>query len=161
MLRQRGEKVERGFARLLVTGGLRPVHVRGQEEIQKRLLVQATVFNLGLLMRKRCGIGTPRGLVATQAALARHAGSAILRLFAALRAFLARSSACQAAGPVLGPIFHRLLDVGYAWGHPEHFIPGVPVTATWSTRLKREHSRSGWPGIQPLNLPDCRSYSWT
>ena len=35
LLRQRGEKVERGFAHLLLTGGLRRVHVRRQEEIRK------------------------------------------------------------------------------------------------------------------------------
>ena len=36
LLRQRGEKLERTFAHLLVSGGLRRVHVRGQEEILKR-----------------------------------------------------------------------------------------------------------------------------
>ncbi len=59
LLRQRGEKVERGFAHLLVTGGLRRVHIRGQEEIRKRMLIHAAAFNLGLLMRKRFGVGTP------------------------------------------------------------------------------------------------------
>ena len=46
LLRQRGEKVERGFAHMLVTGGLRRVHVRGQEEIRKRLLIQAAAFRV-------------------------------------------------------------------------------------------------------------------
>ena len=45
-----------------MTGGLRRVHVRGREEIRKRILIQAAAFNLGLLMRKRYGFGTPRGL---------------------------------------------------------------------------------------------------
>ena len=69
---------------MLVTGGLRRVHVRGQEEIRKRLLIQAAAFNLGLLMRQRYGIGTPRGLqglAAARAVLSRHAGSAISRFF--------------------------------------------------------------------------------
>ena len=35
LLRKRGEVVERTFAHLLDTGGLRRVHVRGQEEIRK------------------------------------------------------------------------------------------------------------------------------
>ena len=73
LLRQRGEKLERGFAHMLVTGGLRRVHVRGQEEIRKRVLIHAAAFNLGLLMRKRFGVGTPRGLqglAAAHAALA-------------------------------------------------------------------------------------------
>ena len=69
---------------MLVTGRLRRVHVRGQEEIRKRLPVQAAAFNLGLMMRKRHGVGTPRnlqGLAAARAALSRHAGTAILRFF--------------------------------------------------------------------------------
>ena len=81
LLRQRGEKVERGFAHMLLTGGLRRVHVRGQEEIRKRILIQAAAFNLGLLMRKRFGFGTPRGLqglAAAQAALACHISTAVL-----------------------------------------------------------------------------------
>ena len=80
LLRQRGEKLERGFAHMLLTGGLRRMHVRGQEEIRKRLLVQASAFNLGLLMRKRFGFGTPRGLhglAAAQAALACHVSTAV------------------------------------------------------------------------------------
>ena len=70
LLRQRGEKLERTFAHLLVTGGLRRVHVRGQEELRKRILVHTAAFNLGLLMRKRCGFGTPRGLQGLAAAAA-------------------------------------------------------------------------------------------
>lgn len=58
----RGEKLERSFAHLLETGGLRRVHVRGHEDIRKRLLIHAAAFNLGLLIRRRCGVGTPRGL---------------------------------------------------------------------------------------------------
>ena len=68
LLRRRGEKVERAFAHMLETGGLRRVHVRGQEEIRKRILIQAAAFNLGLLMRKRFGVGTPRGLQGLAAA---------------------------------------------------------------------------------------------
>ena len=97
LLRQRGEKVERGFAHLLLTGGLRRVHVRGQEEIRKRMLIQAAAFNLGLLMRKRYGIGTPRGLqglAAAQAALACHVSTAVLHM---IRLF------CRQFG-LLGPI---------------------------------------------------------
>ena len=78
--RRRGEKLERAFAHMLVTGGLRRVHVRGREEIRKRMLVQAAAFNLGLPMRERFGFGTPRGprgLAAAQAALACHAGTAV------------------------------------------------------------------------------------
>ena len=68
LLRRRGEKLERTFAHLLVSGGLRRVHVRGQKEIRKRLLVHAAAFNLGLMMRARFGFGTPRGLQGLAAA---------------------------------------------------------------------------------------------
>ena len=68
LLRQRGEKLERGFAHLLRSGGLRRCHVRGQEEIRKRMLLQAAAFNLGLLMSRRFGFGTPRALQGLAAA---------------------------------------------------------------------------------------------
>ena len=50
LLRERGERLERTFAHLLVSGGMRRVHVRGQEEIRKRMLVHTAAFNLGLLI---------------------------------------------------------------------------------------------------------------
>src|SRR5262249_1646757 len=62
LLRKRGELLERPSAHLYETGGLRRVHVRGQENVLKRLLVHAGAFNLGLLMRTLFGIGTPRRL---------------------------------------------------------------------------------------------------
>ena len=88
LLRQRGEKLERGFAHMLRTGGLRRVHVHGQEEIRKRVLLQAAAFNLGLLMRKRFGVGTPRalqGLAAVQAALATQVTTHVSRFFRRIR----------------------------------------------------------------------------
>jgi len=62
LLRRRGEYVERTFAHLYDTGGLRRTHLRGHQNILKRLLVHAGAFNLGLLMRQAFGRGTPRGL---------------------------------------------------------------------------------------------------
>src|SRR2546426_4572745 len=62
LLRCRGQYVERSFAHLYDTGGLRRTHLRGHHNILKRLLVHAGAFNLGLLMRKAFGRGTPRGL---------------------------------------------------------------------------------------------------
>jgi len=41
---------------------MRRVHVRGHENVLKRLLIQVSGFNLGLLMRQQLGVGTPRGL---------------------------------------------------------------------------------------------------
>jgi len=61
-MRRRGEYVEPSFAHMYDTGGLRRTHLRGHQNILKRLLVHAGAFNLGLLMRKAFGRGTPRGL---------------------------------------------------------------------------------------------------
>ena len=62
LLRQRGERPERPHAHLYETGRLRRLHLRGHANIRKRLLVQACGLNLGLLMRRLTGVGTPRGL---------------------------------------------------------------------------------------------------
>jgi hypothetical protein len=62
LLRRRGELLERPCAHLYETGGLRRAHVRGHENVLKRLLVHAGAFNLGLWMRTLFGIGTPRSL---------------------------------------------------------------------------------------------------
>ena len=56
-------------AHLYETGGLRPTHVRGHANILKRLLIQTSAFNLGLLMRTLIGVGTPRGLQGRLAAV--------------------------------------------------------------------------------------------
>jgi transposase len=60
--RMRGERLERPFAHLYETGGMRRVHLRGHTNILKRLLIHAAGFNLGLVMRTVIGVGTPRGL---------------------------------------------------------------------------------------------------
>ena len=82
LMRQRGERIERSFAHLYDTGGMRRTHLRGHENILKRLLIHAGGFNLGLLIRSILGVGTPRGLqgrlaavlavVSTLIAVARH-----------------------------------------------------------------------------------------
>jgi transposase len=62
LLRLRGERLERPFAHLYETGGMRRVHLRGHTNILKRLLIHTGGCNLGLLMRQLTGVGTPRGL---------------------------------------------------------------------------------------------------
>lgn len=62
LLRRRGEYLERSFAHVYDTGGMRRTHLRGHRNILKRLLVHASAFNLGILMRQVFGHGTPRGL---------------------------------------------------------------------------------------------------
>jgi hypothetical protein len=60
MIRQRAAIVERVFAHLLETGGLRRIHLRGRENIEKRYLVHVLAYNLSVLMRTITGFGSPR-----------------------------------------------------------------------------------------------------
>ena len=68
-MRQRGERIERSFAHLYDTGGMRRTHLRGHTNILKRILIHASGFNLGLVMRHLIGRGTPRGLQGRLAAV--------------------------------------------------------------------------------------------
>jgi transposase len=61
LLRQRGELLERSFAHAYETGGMRRLHLRGRENILKRVLIHLGGFNLSLVMRGLLGKGTPRG----------------------------------------------------------------------------------------------------
>jgi transposase len=60
--RWRAERNERSFAHELETGGMRRLHLRHHDNILKRLLIHAGARNLGLVMRRIFGVGTPRGL---------------------------------------------------------------------------------------------------
>jgi transposase len=62
LLRLRGELIERPFAHLLETGAMRRTHLRGHDNILKRLIVHTAGFNLGLVMRAHLGVGKPRRL---------------------------------------------------------------------------------------------------
>jgi transposase len=62
LLRQGAERVERPCAHLYETGRMRRLHLRGNDNILKRLLIHVGGFNLGLLMRQLFGTGTPRSL---------------------------------------------------------------------------------------------------
>lgn len=62
--RKRRERVERSFAHMCDTGGARRSWLGGIEKVQKRYLIAAVARNLGLVLRKLFGIGTPRGLQA-------------------------------------------------------------------------------------------------
>ena len=73
--RLRSELVERSFAHVCDTGGARRSWLCGIEKVQKRYLIAAVARNLGLVMRKLFGIGTPRGLQA-------EGGLVVLVLFA-------------------------------------------------------------------------------
>ena len=69
LMRKRGECVERTFELVYDRGGMRRTHLRGHGNILKRLLIHICGFNLGLLMRKLFGVGTPRSLQGRSTAL--------------------------------------------------------------------------------------------
>jgi transposase len=89
LMRQRGERIERSFAHLYDTGGMRRTHLRGHTNILKRVLIHASGFNLGLAMRHLIGIGTPRGLQGRVAAVI----ATLLVLIRAIRHRIAATSA--------------------------------------------------------------------
>lgn len=67
--RKRSELVERSFAHVCQTGGMRRSWIRGLVEVGKRYLMAAAAFNLGTILRKLFGMIKPRGLVGRLAAL--------------------------------------------------------------------------------------------
>jgi transposase len=60
--RKRSELLERSFAHVCETGGGRRCWLRGLVKVTKRYLLQVAARNLGLILRKLFGIGTPRSL---------------------------------------------------------------------------------------------------
>ena len=110
----------------------------GSEEVRKRMLVQAAAFNLGLLMRRRCGFGTPRalqGLARARAALAAQtadAASAFLRRSGDLFRLLTAISAVTVANsaPWLPkPAFpHNPRRLCTAFAAHKRLFPGSPFS---------------------------------
>ena len=76
--RLRSEHVERSFAHMYETGGMRRVHLRGRKNILKRLLFHAVAFNVALLVRKLHGMGKPRTLQGLSTSISMHIS--VLRL---------------------------------------------------------------------------------
>jgi len=96
LLRKRGELLERPFAHCYGTGGLRRTHLRGHGKILKRVLIHVGACNLSLLMRRRFGVGTPRGLQGLSA-LAQAALTRLIRRPARPAAHPRRERAYRAA----------------------------------------------------------------
>jgi transposase len=82
LLRRRGELLERSFAHAYETGGMRRVHLRGRQNVLKRVLIHVGALNLSLVMRTLWGKGTPRGWQGYSA----DAALALLRLWMAVLA---------------------------------------------------------------------------
>jgi transposase len=104
--RRRGELIERGFAHCYETGGLRRTHLRGHPNILKRVLIHVAGFNLSLVMRKVCGVGTPRSLQgrlpASLSALSVLAG-AVARMMSLYRGFWLAGNLLLRRSPSLSP----------------------------------------------------------
>lgn len=60
--RKRAEYPERGFALVKRSGGLSRVHARGRREVSKKIQLQVAAANLGVILRRVTGGGTPRTL---------------------------------------------------------------------------------------------------
>ncbi|HEX3125789.1 MAG TPA: transposase [Thermoanaerobaculia bacterium] len=106
LARWRAEKVERSMAHNYETGGLRRLYLRGHGNILKRVLVHVAGFNLGLVMQKIVGRGTPRGL---QGRLLRL----LVLLFAALQVFLRPNNSVSRLAQPQAPVRRRLLLTGW------------------------------------------------
>jgi len=60
--KRRSEYLERSFAHVCVTGGGRRSWLRGLGEVSKRYLMHVAGHNLGVIVRRLFGIGSPRSL---------------------------------------------------------------------------------------------------
>jgi transposase len=60
LLRRRGMHIERSFAHILDSGGMRRTTLRGQSNLDKRYKIAAATYNLSQLMRRLFGSGTPK-----------------------------------------------------------------------------------------------------
>ena len=107
----RSELGERSFAHLYETGGMRRLHLRGRNNILKRLLVHGAAFNLSLILRKVLGVGKPRRLQGL-----------CLQLIAYLRRTFARAESIQSPRERVGPALYRKV--------------GEFVTALWPIRIR-------------------------
>jgi transposase len=69
--RRRSEVLERSFAHVCETGGMRRMWSHGLENARKRYTLTAAAHNLGLILRKLLGWGKPREFAAMVGALLR------------------------------------------------------------------------------------------
>jgi transposase len=60
LLRRRGMHIERSFAHILDSGGMRRATLRGQTNLEKRYKIATATYNLSQLMRHLFKIGTPK-----------------------------------------------------------------------------------------------------
>ena len=83
--KKRSELTERSMAHMYETGAMRRVHLKGRDNILKRLLVHAGGFNLALILRKLVGVGKPRRLQGDLACVCAGFGWLLLYAWSVLR----------------------------------------------------------------------------
>lgn len=88
------------------TGGLRRVYLRGHRNILKRILVHVAGFNLGLVMQKIAGHGTPRSLQDRFLRL-------LAVIFAAIQALLLPSNSVSQPAQLHAPVRRHLVSLGW------------------------------------------------
>jgi transposase len=97
----RSEHCERSFAHTCETGGARRSWLRGLVDVGKRYVIHAAGHNLGVLMRKLFGVGTPRSLQDRAAAFCLALGRLLTQLLRLL-------SLRRRLQPPRGPIGMRI-----------------------------------------------------
>lgn len=138
LLKQRGELWERYFAHRYETGGMRRTHLRGHENILKRVLIHVCAFNLSLIFRKELGAGTPREL------RNRAAGpnSAFIALQIVIMTLVQAAGGSESVSGCSGSP-SEAGSLGHAWKHRSRDLGGVhhgllgpyPVTAEFRAIL--------------------------
>jgi transposase len=107
LLRRRGMHIERSFAHILDSGGMRRATLRGAENLNKRYKIAAATYNLSQLLRHLFGIGTPKQATAWLTKALQGLLIAFYTLFgflsSPLRRLQLRSSACLKKIILLSP----------------------------------------------------------
>ena len=112
--RRRSELAERSFAHVCTTGGARRSWIRGLVEVGKRYLMQVAAHNLGVILRKLFGVGTPRGWGSAASALQAlfgDLGALLVRLWLSLILFGRRLAQLARSNRDADRIDHLALDV--------------------------------------------------
>jgi transposase len=104
LLKGRGEKLERSFAHCYETGNLRRLHLRGRDNIAKRVLIHAAGFNIALVMRLKYGLSKPRSLGGKAAAAARARILTLVRRVRSIPAMLSRIGSAEVLRKPITPI---------------------------------------------------------
>jgi transposase len=97
LLRRRGMHIERSFAHILDSGGMRRATLRGQDNLDKRYKIAAASYNLSQLMRHLFGIGTCKQAAARLASALKGLLTATCRVLASIFGFSVAHSTFRCA----------------------------------------------------------------